>query len=276
MRNLSERLLLVLACLTSPALLAETLFYEASYQGLFSAGQAIAIGAISLDTAPVDQPGMESLFQSEMQVTSRPYAFVEKHYPFRVRYRSLWSSRPLAVMGMETYEKTRRVKHRIIWVDGKHRRMLKFRAKGKRAGEQVFPVSLQRWLAPDETFQFHKYGRHEVPRGMLDWLSMLQAVRGRKLQHGRQYRYTVTDGKHLYHYRVTVENRHLLAVDGKNRPVWKLRFEATEEGKSGPAHRPVFVWLTDDENHLPVQFESRHPLGRFTIRLSEATASAFQ
>ena len=276
MRNRPDILLLALAWLASPALLAETLYYEASYQGLFSAGQPIAIAAISLDTGPNGQAGAEELFQSEMQVTSRPYAFVEKHYPFRVRYRSIWDGRSRELLAMETYEKTSKVKHQIIWVDRDGKRMQRFRPRGKRAGQQVFPVSLQHWLAPGETFQFHKYGRHKVPEGMLDWLSMLQDIRGRDLKYGKRFRYAVTDGKHLYRYRVKVEKRHLLEVDGHSRWTRKLRFDATEAGVSGPAHRPVYVWLTDDGEHTPVQFESRHPLGRFTIRLSSGSASAFQ
>jgi hypothetical protein len=275
-RNPPEVLLLILAALASPVLLAETLYYEASYQGLFSAGQPIAIAAVSLETDPADQVAGEGLLQSEMQVTSLPYAFVEKHYPFRVRYRSIWDSGSRELLAMEAYEKTSKLKHQIIWVDRDGKRMQRFRARGKRAGQQVFPVSLQHWLAPGETFQFHKYGRHKVPEGMLDWLSMLQDIRGRNLKYGRRFRYDVTDGRHLYRYRVKVEKRHLLKVDGQNRWTRKLRFEATEEGVSGPAHRPVYVWLTDDGRHTPVQFESRHPLGRFTIRLSSGAASAFQ
>ncbi len=276
MRTLFEFLLLAFAWLAGSALQAETLYYEASYQGLFSAGQPIAIAAVSLETLPVEAAGAEKHYQSTMQVTSQPYTFVEKHYPMRVRYRSLWTSQPLAVTALETYEKTHKLKHQIIWVDWKGKRMLRFRSRGKGAGQHVFPVSLQSWLAPGEAFQFHKYGRHKVPQGMLDWLSMLQAVRGRELRHGLRYHYAVTDGKHLYHYRVSVEKRHLLVVDGKEYRTWKLRFDATEEGKPGPAHRPVYVWLADDAKHTPLQFESRHPLGRFTIRFSAEAASAFQ
>ncbi len=265
------QILLFLAVVPGTAL-AETLYYEASYQGLFSAGQPLKIAAISLETGPLEQ----DLIQSVMRVTSEPYAFVEKHYPFRVRYRSIWSSRAPGVRAMEIYEKTHKIKHEIVWVDREEGRMQRYRPRGKHAGQHVFPVSLRRWLAPGEEFQFHKYGRHPVPRGIQDWLSMLQAVRAGRLETGAVQKYVTTDGKHLYHYRVKVEGRNRLEVDGQQRWTWKLRFDATEEGKKGAAHRPVYVWLSDDERHQPLQFESRHPLGRFTIRLSAAAASAFQ
>ncbi len=278
MRRRSERLLLILLFLgvIPGAALAETLYYEATYQGLFTAGQPVRIAVISLETERVEQAESGSLVQSVMRVTSRPYAFVEKHYPFRVRYRSVWSNREPGVQAMEIYEKTGRTRHEIIWVDREAGRMRRYRPKGKHAGEHVFPVSLRRWLAAGEEFQFHKYGRHAVPKGMQDWLSMLQAVRAGRLETGMVRQYATTDGKHLYHYRVKVENRRLLVVDGQSRWTWKLRFDATEEGKPGAAHRPVYVWLSDDEKREPLKFESRHPLGRFTILLSAAAASAFQ
>ncbi|WP_456373726.1 DUF3108 domain-containing protein [Thiolapillus sp.] len=276
MRKRAEILLLLFFSLASFSAPAETLYYEASYQGLFSAGETISIAAISLDSGPAEQSDGGALFQSRMQVTSRPYAFVEQHYPFRVRYRSLWNRRSGKLLAMENYEKTRKVKHQIIWVDWEKKRMQRFRPKGKNAGQQLFPVSLRYWLTPGESFQFHKYGRHRVPDGMLDWLSMLQDTRSRDFRHEKRFHYTVTDGKHLYHYRVRVKKRQLLKVEGTKRWTWKLRFDATEEGVPGPAHRPVLVWMTDDGKHTPVQFESHHPLGRFSIRLSSAAASAFQ
>ncbi len=273
-----EGLLLVLLFLVviPGTALAETLYYEATYQGLFTAGQPVRIAAISLETGPLEQAESSGLVQSVMRVTSEPYAFVEKHYPFRVRYRSIWSSRPSGVQAMEIYEKTHRTKHEIIWVDKEAGRMQRYRPRGRHAGRHVFPVSLRRWLAPGEEFQFHKYGRHPVPKGMQDWLSMLQAVRGAKLETGAEQNYATTDGKHLYHYRVKVESHKRLKVHGQKRWTWKLRFDATEEGKPGPAHRPVYVWLSDDDRREPLKFESRHPLGRFTIRLTTAAASAFQ
>ena len=277
MRRRPDRLLLALLFLgMMPGMVVgEILYYEATYQGLFSAGQPLKIAAISLETGQPDADDPK-LFESVMRVTSQPYGLVEKHFPFRVRYRSLWSGRAPGVRAMEIYEKTRRTRHEIIWVDRKAGRMQRFRPRGKHAGEHLFPVLLQRWLPEGQSFRFHKYGRHAVPPGMQDWLSMLQAVRNRELGPGKVFRYAATDGKHLYHYRVKVESRRLLAVDGRSLWTWKLRFDATEEGERGAAHRPVYVWISDDRDRAPVQFESRHPLGRFTIRLSAAAASAFQ
>ncbi len=248
---------------------AESLHYEASYKGPFSAGKHLPIAAVQLDSEYMALPSGERVLQSTMRVTSKPYDFVEEHFPFRVRYRSLYAPGRKHMLALEKYEKTSRIKHEISWVDVDGRKLLRFRHKGKNVGQRLFPVSLQKWLEPGEHFEFHKYFRHGFPKGLQDWLSMLQVVRTLPLETGRVYRFPVTDGKHLYHYTVKVQKQHNIEMmDGNRRKAWKLRFDAIEEGEPGPAHRPLYVWLADDTQRTPLLFENRHPLGRFLVRLS--------
>jgi hypothetical protein len=247
---------------------AETLRYEASYKGPFSAGKNLPIAAVQLEREKLRLPALGAAIQITMSVTSEPYAFVEKHFPFRVRYRSIYSLDKKHVLALEKYEKTSRVKHEIDWIDSTNGQLLRFRHKGKKAGERLFPVSLQKWLQPGETFEFHKYSRHGFEDGLIDRLYLLQALRRALLEKGSKYAFTVTDGKHLYHYRVRVQGRQRINIGGKQRNAWKLRFDAVEEGEQKPAHRPLYVWLADDAQRTPLLFEHRHPLGRFLISLS--------
>ncbi len=248
---------------------AELLHYEASYKGPFSAGKHLPIAAVQLDSEYKALPSGEKVLQTTMHVTSKPYDFVEEHFPFRVRYRSLYAPGRKHMLAVEKYEKTSRIKHEISWVDVEQHQLLRFRHKGKSVGQRLFPVSLQNWLEPGERFEFHKYSRHGFRKGLQDWLSMLQVVRTLSMETGRVYRFPVTDGKHLYHYTVKVQKQHSIEMmDGSRRKAWKLRFDAVEEGEPGPAHRPLYVWLADDAQRTPLLFENRHPLGRFLVRLS--------
>ncbi|HID46107.1 MAG TPA: DUF3108 domain-containing protein [Chromatiaceae bacterium] len=247
---------------------AETLRYEASYKGPFSAGKKIPIAAIQLASQYIQLAERGRVLQTTLRVTSKPYDFVEEHFPFRVRYRSLYSPDRKHMLALEKYQKTSRVKHEINWVDVGQRQLLRFRQKGKSVGQRLFPASLQQWLGPGETFEFHKYSRHGLEDGLLDWLSMLQVVRTRPLEPGKEYHFPVTDGKHLYHYMVKVRKRHHIEVAGRKHLAWKLRFDAVEEGEPGAAHRPLYVWLADDDRRTPLLFENRHPLGRFLVSLS--------
>lgn len=247
---------------------AETLRYEASYKGLFSAGKNLPIAAVQLNREKLHLPLLGTAIQITLSVTSEPHAFVEKHFPFRVRYRSMYAPDEKHILALEKYEKTTRVKHEIDWIDSTNGQILRFRHKGKKAGERLFPVSLQKWLDPGETFEFHKYSRHAIEDGLIDRLYLLQALRNLPLETGREYAFNVTDGKHLYHYRVRVQRRQRIVVGGKQHDAWKLRFDAVEERKQKPAHRPLYVWLADDGQRTPLLFEHRHPLGRFLVSLS--------
>jgi len=261
-------LLLILLVIGPTAMQAETLRYEASYSGVFSAGENLPVAAVQLNSKSLQLPVPGEIVQLSMEVTSEPYPFVEKHFPFRVRYRSIYISDGQHMLALEKYEKTSRIKHEISWADIEQRKLLRFRREGKGAGKQLFPVMLQRWLKPGEQFEFHKYSRHPLENGLLDWLSMLQVVRGKSLATGREYTFPVTDGKRLYRYRVRVQKRHEIEAGGKKRKAWKLRFDAIEEGKHEPVHRSLYVWLADDARRTPLLFENRHPLGRFVVRLS--------
>ncbi|WP_456413507.1 DUF3108 domain-containing protein [Thiolapillus sp.] len=255
--------------LVSPVLpFAETLHYEASYTGVFSAGEILPIAAVRLDSNNAELPVPEKAIQLTMEVTSAPYPFVERHFPFRVRYRSIYAPRGQQVLALEKYEKTSRLKHEINWVDAGQGKLMRFRPKGKSAGEQLFPAVLQPWLKPGQRFEFHKYARHPVEDGLLDWLSMLQVMREKPLATGQEYVFSVTDGKRLYRYHVRVRKKQQIEAGGKKQLAWKLRFDAVEEGKRQPAHRPLYVWLADDAGRTPLLFENRHPLGRFVVRLS--------
>ena len=261
--------LLMALLVASPASMhAETLHYQASYAGVFSAGERLPVAAVQLSSHSLQLPAAGKVTQLAMEVTSEPYSFVEKHFPFRVRYRSIYAPDKQHVLALEKYEKTSRVKHEINWVDVEQRKLLRFRREGKAAGKQLFPVALQRWLKPGEQFEFHKYSRHSFEEGLLDWLSMLQAMREKQLVTGTEYAFSVTDGKRLYRYRVQVQKSHQIEAGGKKHKAWKLRFDAIEKGKREPAHRPLYVWLADDARRTPLLFENRHPLGRFVVRLS--------
>ncbi len=262
-------MLLVAAVQTGfPVASAETLRYEASYKGPFSAGKKLPIAAVQMKREKLHLPALGAVLQITMSVTSKPYAFVEQHFPFRVRYRSMYAPDKKHILALEKYEKTSRVKHEIDWIDSTNGQLLRFRHKGKKAGERLFPVSLQKWLDPGETFEFHKYSRHGFEDGLIDRLYLLQALRSVPLETGREYVFNVTDGKHLYNYRVRVQRRQRIAVGGKQRDAWKLRFDAVEDGEKKPAHRPLYVWLADDAQRTPLLFEHRHPLGLFLVSLS--------
>jgi len=265
--SLSVLFALLLVLIPGVSVQAEILHYVASYKGPFSAGENWAIADVKLDSKPLQLPALGKVTQITMEATSESYPFVEEHFPFRVRYQSIYVPDEQHVLALEKYQKTSRLKHEINWVDIEQGKLLRFRSKGKNAGKQPFPTALQQWLEPGERFEFHKYSPSGFEAGLHDRLSMLQMIRQQPLATGREYVFSVTDGKHRYRYVVRVENRHKIKIGKKQHLAWKLRFDAMDVRKRKAAHRPVYVWLADDAQHTPLLFENRHFLGSFMVTL---------
>lgn len=264
------RVLLLLVLLTPGCLWAavEQLHYRASYHGLLSGGKTLTIADVILTTlekrpAGFDMPVMET----QLEVSSALNSYVEKRYPFRLRFRSSYRLAPRELFAMEAYRNTTRLKHELTWVDHDTGKVLRFRPRGKRAGQYAVPPLLSSWLENESEIGFHKPARHAAQAGLLDRLAMLQAVRGMELVTGAELNLPVTDGKRLYRYRIRVEGRQLQSLAGRQLMAWKLRFQAVEEGDDEPVHRPVDVWLADDPVRTPLLFENHHPLGRFVVQL---------
>lgn len=248
--------------------LAEVLQYEASYQGVLTAGKKFPIASVKLEHHAEALSDSNKALQITMEVSSRSYPFVEKRFPFRVRYRSLYDEEHSRLLALEKYKKTTKTVHEISWLDQQTARILRFRARGRNAGKRDFPAYLHSWLPIGKAFEFHKYAPIQIPENLLDYLSLLHMVRNLPLKKGLDYHFKVTDGKHLFNYRVRVEKRHQIAVRGKKTSAWKLRFDGTEEGEKKPDHRSLFVWIQDNDIRTPLLFENRHPLGRFVVSLT--------
>ena len=105
---------------------------------------------------------------------------------------------------------------------------------------------------------------------LLDRLGLLQLVRRQNLADQSEYRFVVTNGRERLVYDVRVVAAQTLDLAGVSLPAWKLRFHGLESGRNGglePAHRPVYVWLSQTPEHIPLRVDSRHAIGRFRVEL---------
>lgn len=236
---------------------SEHLQMRASYRGLFSAGAQMSIADIDLVTRrPGDTPGY---LETRMDVSSEAYGHVEAFYPIRYRFRSWYRDDHSTGLAFEYYEKNnnQRAKHRLIYLDDPEQ---DFSAHDlAREGE----LDLPRLLAGD-------YPVVDGTQARFDRLGLLQRVRETDLNPGDTFALPVTNGRRMLEYRVKVEARESLEVAGRRWAALKLRFDGLKaDARDNPehAHRPVFIWLSDDERHLPLKAVSRHALGRFTVEL---------
>ena len=255
--------LLLLLALVCSAGASGALEYQVIYRGVFSAGADMPIADLLLD-APL-QADSGRVGQIGLNASSEAYPLVESVYPIRYRFRSWTGPEQGRLLGFETYESTRKLRHRLYLRDDTGSGMKRFDLT-EGAGQHEM-TQLEAGVSPVTALQSE--------RPLVDRLGLLQQVRRQDLREQARYRFAVTSGREQLVYRVKVEAAQVLAMDGLAVPAWKLRFDGLERGRNGTqvaAHRPIFVWLSRASGHIPLRVDSRQPIGLFRVELKNRSA----
>ncbi len=234
----------------------EQLAYRVSYQGVFSFGEAMPIADLTLRTDAAD--GERGLAAVSLDATSAPYALVESLYPIRYRLRSWAEPGQGDLVAFESYEHTRKRRHRLYL---------------RSTGRAMVRLDLESGAGREQLAQLIAGGRPDsVPpeAELFDRLGLLQWLRAQRLSEGAEFRLPVTNGEDDLVYRVRVEAAQTLHLDGGAYAAWKLRMDGSRVDHAGaqePVQRPVYLWLSRDARHLPLRVDSRHPIGLFRVEL---------
>lgn len=250
-------LCLLLLLFAGPGLAAQ-LNFQVLYQGIFSAGSKLQIADLSLSER---RPAAAPYHESELRVTSQAYDYVEALYPIRYRFRSWYLDDHSTGLVSEYFEQNRRegIRHRLIYLTDPEQPFV------TRDLVEEGEADLPDLLAGD--YRFVLSDSHEA---RFDRLGLLAHVRAQALAPGTFLQAKVSNGKKMLTYRVRVEKREQIQAAGRNWKALKLRFDGVgvdKHGREKHAHRPVFIWLSDDPQHTPLRAVSRHVLGRFSIEL---------
>ncbi len=237
---------------------AERFDYRVTYRGIFSLGQDMTIADLALTMRRLG--GEDGLRETRLEATSAGHPGVEALYPFRYRFRSWASVGDARMLGFEAFEKTDRPRHRLYLRDDS--------ALGVRRLDPEDAVGRKRLaqLAAGERPHARIAGG-----GLLDRLGLLQQIRSRALSAQAEYRFQVTNGRHLFAYRVNVEGAQALMLHDRRVAAWRLRIDGSRsspDGSTKVAHRPIYLWLSRAPGHVPLRLESRHPVGLFRIELA--------
>jgi len=236
---------------------ADALEYRVIYRGMFSGGADMPIADLVLEASKAQ--GSADLRQARIEVSSSAYPLVESLFPIRYRFRNWTVGDQGQLLGFESYESTRKVRHRLYLRDG--------------SNPGVRRISLKAGAGRREMAQLEA-GEAPVPpiggERLLDRLGLLQFVRRQDLAEQVEYRLMVTNGRERLVYEVRVVAAQILDLGDVSLPAWKLRFDGLQSGQNGglePAHRPVYVWLSQTPEHIPLRIDSRHAIGRFRVEL---------
>ena len=238
--------------------------YQVSYQGILSAGSRVAIAEVRLRAGV---PGGEAPYrEAELTASSAPFGYVERIYPIRYRFRSWYWPDHSGVLVSEYYEYGHPddIDHKLIYLDSREQPFVARRLAGPDTPE-LRDLAAGRYQAACARGERHAYDR----------LGLLQAVRALPLRPGQEHEFRVSNGSEMLRYRIKVEKRVPLRAAGRDWQALKLRFDGLRSdahGNSKHAHRPVFIWVSDDAAHIPLLAESRHALGRFRVSLQALPA----
>lgn len=264
----------------------ESMRYLVSYRGIFSGMAWIDIADAELHARRLGD-AIEGLRELELRVSSEPHGFVESVYPFRYRARSLFRPDDLGTLAFERFKQTKKRRHDLFWLDRDQGRVVRFRPDGKNPQQAGLPDDLSALIDPDRVMRCEGMGATLGTTPVFDRLSLLHRIRGLDLDQA-EHLVSVTDGKRRLTYRITREKTESVEAAGRVWPAWKLKVvqvdaadgsddelpsdhPAEQAGQvRGRAHRPVFLWLSRDADRLPLLFENRHAIGRFTVRLMAA------
>ena len=243
----------------------ETLKLQVVYHGFFSAGNDMPIADVTLRTR---SPGQNTQYmETAVEVSSKAYSFVESLYPIRYRFRSWYKADRSTCLAAEYYEQNNhrdKPRHRLIYFDRKKRPFI------------THDVVIEGPLGlPALQAGRYRVREHTPPVVRFDRLGFLQHVRSLPLAVGYEADIPVSNGRYMMRYHIRVEKSEQVKVAGKTWKGLKIRFDGfkPKEGKEEAAHRPLYLWLSDDEKRLPLRGVARHALGRFTFELTDQQAA---
>jgi len=265
-------------------LAAETIDFKVTYHGMFTAYQEFDIGDVRLDiTQTRSLLDDEPIVRAQLTASSAAYPLVEQFYPYRYDFTSYHQGSWPRSLAFERRKQTSRLRHDLLLLNWEGAALWRF---GIDDAEQSEPLSSQLPAAmfktllvaglPDYGVQLkpRPEGQAPPPESTLDRLALLQQIRALPLLPDTSEDLTVTDGKEFIHYRVTVIKRELIQAAAGSRSAWKIRVEGFESdhGEERFRHRPVYIWISDDQRRLPLRFVIRHAVGTFTVEMQPGSA----
>jgi hypothetical protein len=270
----------------------ERLEYTLKFRGLVTGFVEVDIARMTLaveqDMGRVDE---NPTFITNLQLTTEPYQKAELFYPVRLHYRSWLDAGDLHPLVAVKSLKTRDEKEELFWFDYDTGQAHHYQSgeSTKREGDRP-PKSLQGITALSDEQWGDLLQVHQVSFGgieALDYISFLHRLRTMPLASGTRIVISAFDGKKINAYHAKVDQERLVRA-GWNRPA--LRVSLWEiDSKSGKKSGKVDLWLSDDDERLPLRFyaertfgamegilETGRPLGSGDEGFSEATRSSLE
>lgn len=253
-------LMLLLTSVAAPAIQEETLYYQARYSGIFSAGAEVGLADAVMRTY---YPGeTKDYLETLIEASSANYPTVEALYPIRYRFRTWYKSDGSAGIAGEYHEQNQNKspKHMLIEIDHPTQPFITHDLV-KTRGLMDIPLLAGGYYV----VQTHKAKR-------FDRLSLLQHLRSLDLKVGDVKSIPVTNGQMMMRYQVKVEKAETLSLGKRQFDSLKIRVDGYKRGDNGKEeakHRPAYVWLANDTKKNLLRIVMRLRYGHFMAELQD-------
>jgi hypothetical protein len=276
----------------------EYLAYNIAYSGLLTGFVWKNLADMAIYVRPKEgDVNHHPVCQSVMRLSTENHSFAETFHP--VRYEWIANNSPdLAFTRMvEIIDSGKSGNHHVLWMDWPDQKIKVYRKRElKPVEEQQLSFLGEQWFeAPKLVWE--KDGKEAVPSFLLNYpavddgkrsylihdktvndigdktaldpLGALVVLRGHDFVKDGDLDLNITVNDEVKPYTAQYQDKQTLKIGKTILPAIRLRI--TSKNEEGKTEGWMDVWLSDDAQHLPVQFQLDAPVGKMRVQISEAS-----
>ncbi|MDX1344804.1 MAG: DUF3108 domain-containing protein [Sedimenticolaceae bacterium] len=270
MRTILAILLLLASSLAS----AETFNYSIKFKGALTAFSWATLADGSIETRKVSSClGRGSCLNTRVRMSSENHTLLESLYPTRFFYQSYFSEKPVPrTIAFEKREKKNKseykpygYRHKLVTIssDGSQATFLELWSKG-----EPLSAAESKLVSTDhnggQTPAVRKRKTSPVEKNALDRWAMIHTARFLPYNQGYSKRFPGTNGKDRMTYDVRLAGTETVEARGRKQEAWKVSIIETKNGKRQPT---LFLWISQDEERIPLQVEMDESIGKLRFHL---------
>lgn len=266
--------LAILLLLVSSLASAETFNYLIKFKGALTAFSWASLADGSIETRKLGSCyGRGSCLNTRVRMTSENHKLLEALYPTRFFYQSFFSEGQVPrTIAFEKREKKNKseyqpygYRHKLVTIskDGSQATYLELWSKG-----EPLSAAEAKLVSTDhnggQTPAVRKRKTSSVEKNALDRWAMIHRARFLPYSQGYSKRFPGTNGKDRMSYDVRLAGTETLDARGRKYEAWKVSIIETKNGEKQPT---LYLWISQDEERIPLQVEMDESIGKLRFYL---------
>ena len=252
---------------------AETFNYGVKFKGALSGFSWASLGNATITTRNIAScQGWGACLNTRVTMSSKGHSFLESVYPTRIHYQTFFQKKPLRTIAFEKREKKTKSKYQPY---GYRHKLVTISRNGTNATYHALWSSGDKLSAANAYFVSKKYNGGKNPfvrstattgisKNSLDRWAMIYSARFLPLENGYSKSFPGTNGTMKLTYSASVAGKEPVSARGKTYDAWKVAIIETKGGKKQPT---LYLWVSDDQERLPLQIQMAEKIGKVRFNL---------